>query len=77
MQVVQRRDGKTGVVARFEDRRLPHLSPEDKATLIGGLDATPWRLLLGSNDDDVKALVEEMMSRSFTSSSPHHRSSRR
>ena len=39
-KVVQRRDGKTGVVARLEDRRAAALSPEEKALLVGGVEAT-------------------------------------
>jgi DNA polymerase III delta prime subunit len=63
-KVVQRRDGKTGVVARLEDRRAAALSPEETALLVGGVEATPWRLLLASGDGDVKELVEELMGKS-------------
>ena len=49
-KVVQRRDGKTGVVARLEDRRYPTSTPEERALLVGGREATPWRLLQGADD---------------------------
>ena len=59
-KVVQRRDGKTGVVARLSST-LPSLSAEEKASLVGGSeDVTPWRLLLSSQDDSVKELVNEV-----------------
>ena len=63
-KVVQRRDGKTGVVARLEDRRFPTVSPEERAMLVGGKEATPWRLLQGADDTEVKELVEELMAKS-------------
>ena len=63
-KVVQRRDGKTGVVARLE-QKLPSLSPEERTLLVGAENAaTPWRLLLGSDDSDVKELCDELMSKS-------------
>ena len=64
-KVVQRRDGKSGggLGAKYTSN-LPQLSPEEKALLVGGVEPTPWRLLLGSNDDEVKALVEDLMSKS-------------
>ena len=62
-KIVQRRDGKTGVVARVE-HRLPSLSPEEAALLVGGAVPTPWRLLLGSDDTDVKELVDSLMAKS-------------
>ena len=63
-KVVQRRDGKTGVVARLEDRRFPSTSPEEAALLVGGKEATPWRLLQGSDDSEVQELVGELMEKS-------------
>ena len=63
-KVVQRRDGKTGVVARLEDRRFPSASPEEAALLVGGKEATPWRLLQGSDDSEVQELVAELMEKS-------------
>ena len=63
-KVVQRRDGKTGVVARLEDRRYPTVTPEERALLVGGKEATPWRLLQGADDTEVKELVDELMAQS-------------
>ena len=62
-KVVQRRDGKTGVGQKYTTN-LPTLTPEEKALLVGGAEPTPWRLLLGSGDGDVKELVEELMGKS-------------
>ena len=62
-KVVQRRDGKTGVGQKYTTN-LPTLTPEEKALLVGGVEPTPWRLLLGSGDGDVKELVEELMGKS-------------
>ena len=32
--------------------------------LVGGKEATPWRLLQGADDTEVKELVEELMAKS-------------
>ena len=63
---MQRRDGKTGGGlggARYTSH-LPQLNPEERALLVGGVEQTPWRLLLQSGDEPVKALVDELMSKS-------------
>ena len=68
-KIVQRRDGKTGAVARIEQRAT--LAPEEQAKLVGGsgISNTPWGLLLACDGEDepskaVKKLVEELMSKS-------------
>ena len=67
-KIVQRRDGKTGAVARLE-QRMP-LSPDEHAKLVGGVttDTSPWSLLLsysyGKEDEDVMSLVDKLMNQS-------------
>ena len=63
-KVVQRRDGLTGGGAARVTNAVQQLTPEEKANLVGGVELTPWRLLLSSSDGDVKELVEELMGKS-------------
>jgi hypothetical protein len=50
--------------ATYQDRRFPSTSPEEAALLVGGKEATPWRLLQGSDDSEVQELVAELMEKS-------------
>ena len=68
-KIVQRRDGKTGAIARLE-QRAP-MPPEEQAKLVGisSFSTTPWGLLLACDGEDepskaVKQLVEELMQKS-------------
>jgi len=63
-KIVQRRDGKVGAIARVE--RHDALLPNQQAQLVGSVGTTPWDLLLAYDGDDegVKQLVDDLMSKS-------------
>ena len=64
-KVVQRRDGKTNFGGgKIELHADAPLNPDEKSMVGGVLEATPWHLLLGSDDPNVQELVDELLEKS-------------
>ena len=61
-KVVQRRNGKTNLGGgKIELHADAPLNPDEKSMMGGVLKATPWRLLLGSDNPNVQELVDELL----------------